>query len=271
MKKTLLILIILFTSLLLTSCTEEEVDNNHLIKDPITTWEISQIDIEVGDFKKSFIDDNNIRLVADYLNRIQILDEAQPINQDEDSIRIKIYDSNRDIMEGITIGRGLVNYNKTWYPIDPNIYDDITEFYQALDSEAVENQLVIDIKGRQANRAELPLEESIKGSWVSIDGSIIKFEGDILTQGDQTKNNFGYSIDSINNNQMEITVFGLEGIFLGARDLSTLEIMLDPTNSLMKMRRTMIGGRVSDDKLIYVDNDGLELGFFDSYFFFEGL
>lgn len=272
MRKTLFILTIIIMPLLLLACREDHVDNNNLIQNPISIQDVSQIDIELINHKKSFIDDNNIKLVVDYLKNIQILDErVAGINVNEDEpIRIKIYDRNKGIMEAITIGRGMVNYNKSWHPIDPKIYDEVAEFYGTLDFEAVENQLIIDIKEGVANRIELPLEESLQGTWLSIDGSSIMFQDDILTQGDQTKYSFDYEINRVDDNELNITVYGEDGLFLGGRELSTIEITLDSTKSLMKMKRIMVGGRTYEDKLIYVDEDGLELGFFDSYFFYEG-
>lgn len=272
MKKRLLLFIIIIITFLFLACSqEEEIKNNNLIQNPISALEISQMDIEIASHKKSFIDDANINLLLDYIRGIEKIDgDVMDIDDQVEPIRIKAYDS-QGLIEEITIGKGLAYYNESWYFIESKIYDEIAEFYQALDFEEVENQLVLDINNRLMDRMELALEESLQGDWLSKDGSVLKFKNNKLIQGDQTEYSFIYEIKSMSQNNISITIYGEEGFFLGGRELSTMEISLDPTRSLMKMTRTMISGISHDDELIYLDKDGQKLGFFDSYFFFDDL
>lgn len=272
MKKRLLLFIIIIITFLFLACSqEEEIKNNNLIQNPISALEISQMDIEIASHKKSFIDDANINLLLDYIRGIEKIDgDVMDIDDQVEPIRIKAYDS-QGLIEEITIGKGLAYYNESWYFIESKIYDEIAEFYQALDFEEGENQLVLDINNRLMDRMELALEESLQGDWLSKDGSVLKFKNNKLIQGDQTEYSFIYEIKSMSQNNISITIYGEEGFFLGGRELSTMEISLDPTRSLMKMTRTMISGISHDDELIYLDKDGQKLGFFDSYFFFDYL
>lgn len=272
MKRILFVFIIIITSFLFAACADEEVDSNALIQNQISTESISHIDIEKGTHIKNISHEHNINLLFNYINNIQILDNSSVdnINLDEyEPMRLKIYHSDNSLIETISISRGVVYYNGYWYSTDTRVYDEIAEFYEATDYEEVENQLIVEIEERVSNRFELPLDESLRGTWLSIDGLKIVF-GDKLIQGEQTKYSFDYEINSMDDSNLNITVYGQEGFFLGGRELSTIEITMDSTKSLMRMKRTMTSGRIYQDKLIYVDEEGIALGFFDSYFFFDG-
>lgn len=273
MKIKLFVLILIIAPLLLIACTDEEEDHNALIKKQIPIEEVSHIDIEIDTHKKSISHDQNINLLFNYINNIQVLDNDAIDNTNLDAyerIRLKLYDNIGNGIETISIGRGVVFYNGTWYTTNPRVYDEIAQFYESLDYEVVENERLVEINHRISNRIELPLDEGLKGTWLSIEGSNVTFDNKLI-QGDQTKYRFDYKINSINESNLNITVYGEEGFFLGGKELSTMEITMDSTKSLMKMKRIMTGGKTYYDKLIYVDEDGLPLGFFDSYFFYEGL
>lgn len=265
MNKKRFIILVVFLIMILSGCSKEEEIDYTLVKDNISSSQISMIEMEKDIYIKSTENHEEIDELTDFIASIKYLKgDFENINDSEDMIRIKIYNQKNSLSKSLSISEEAAYYNKKWYPIDKQIYDRILSLYNDLEEE-MEDEGLIDVKQRQNVRKDKSALEALQGTWISEDDSSLEFDGDYMVQGKDF--NFRYSIENINDNYIEIKAYEDKGVFTKGKELFNLNIIMDPENIRMLVKKTMVGDLIYYDIYIYEDNDGTRVGTFDSQFF----
>lgn len=242
MNKKRFIILVVFLIMILSGCSKEEEIDYTLVKDNISSSQISMIEMEKDIYINCTENHEEIDELTDFIASIKYLKgDFENINDSEDMIRIKIYNQKNSLSKSLSISEEAAYYDKKWYPIDKQIYDRILSLYNDLEEE-MEDEGLIDVKQIQNVRKGKSVLEALQGTWISED------------TGDD---------------YIDIRAYGSQDILLGGKELFRLSIMLDDENTHMLVRKTMTGGITYYDKYIFIDDDGLILGEFDSPFFFN--
>lgn len=272
MKKILIMGEIMLILVLLLGCSVEKDMGNSLLKEKLVAEQISHIEIEVDIYNQATSDKDGLDSIISIINDIEILDsnlEKEKSLEEHDIARIKIYDKSKDIVESISIGKEGLYYNNIWYPVDMEIYDKIMDYYNNSGYKIKEDKNLLDIKERRLNRKEKPITQGLKGTWLDETGGKIKFDENYLYQGSKYEYIFKYNVDKVDNNSLDISVYGLKGIFIEGKELFTSDIKMDKTKTSMVMKKTMADGSIYYEKFVYVGGDNMILGAFDEYFFYQ--
>lgn len=271
MKKILFTGEILVVVAMLLGCTIQKDIDQSLLKENLVFEKISYIEIEIDTYKQVITSKDNLDLLISLINDIQILDnELEKVKNIEEYniIRIKIYDESRNIIESLGIGKEALYYNNNWYPVDIYTYYKANSFYENSGCQIIEDDNLLAAKQERSTRKEKKTDDALQGVWLSENGSKIKFDKDCLYQGTQYEYLFKYNIEKIYNYNIDISIYGIKGIFIEGRELSSLSIKMDETKSYMVVEKTMTGGIIYHDNYVHVDKEGFALGSFDSYFFY---
>lgn len=271
MKRIFLIIYFLIIYTFLSGCSSI-IDDNNLINNKLLTDQISHIEIKVDDHKKVVTDLDEINLIISFIENIQSLNDSMEDIQcaGEDNIaRIAIYDKADSVAESISIFEEAVYYNKKWHSSDKQTYGKVKTLYKEIESEELVDEIQLNIKQRRSSRKEKPLAEALNGIWVNENESRIKFVNNHLKQGQQYKYVFKYVVDKAYDDALEVSIYGINGFFIEGKKLSNNYIIMNSTKTQMVMKTQMVGDITYYDKYIYIDEDGLRLGSFDSFFFFE--
>ncbi|MDY0236551.1 MAG: hypothetical protein RBR71_11000 [Gudongella sp.] len=272
MKKIFFIGEMVLMLILLLGCSVQDDDNYRLINEDLVDAPISQIEIETGVYKKIITNQDDLAFISNFLNDIQISDNnLKSIEEIKENniIRFRIYNSEDNLITSISISKDIAFYENKWHSIDTQTYDRVISFYENSNYEELRDSLLLNTKQRSLNRKEKTMSEALMGTWLSEDDTELKFDKDYLYQGGQYEHKFNYNIDKSSDNDLEITVYGIKGVFIKGSELSKLELKMDETKTCMIMKKTMAGGMTYHSKLIYVDEDSIRLGAFDTYFFYE--
>ena len=272
MKKRLLVAGLALTLILLLGCSIQEDIDNVLFKENLVTKNISFIEIKKDIYRQVITSKDDLDTLTSLTNEIHIKDSNLEANLDlkeHHMIQVKIYDKSRDVIRVFSIGKGILYYNRDWHTIDRKFYDKIETIYNNPSSQIVEDDILLDIKRRKSDRKQNKISEALKGTWVSETGFEIKFDGNYFYQDVQNIYTFQYNIKRINSDSINVSVYGVEGIFTKGKELSTLDIKMDETKTCMVMKKTMAGGRIYNNKFVYIDEDNTQLGSFDEYFFYK--
>jgi len=272
MKKILFIGELLIILAMLLGCSNKEDVDTSLIKNKLIIDRIFHIEIQMDIFKKIITNDKELNLLISYIEGIQILDSSleniKSIEED-DIFRLNIYNKTGNIIESMSIAEEITYLNNKWYPTGIQTYDKIRTFYKNSDHEEQENEILLEINQRRISRRDKLIIKALQGIWLSENDSTIKFDKNNFKQGNQYEYVFRYDIDKIYDNNLDISIYGIKGLFVKGEKLSNYYIKMDPTKTHMIMKTIMAGGMTYYDRLVYVDQDNLRLGTFDSYFFYE--
>jgi hypothetical protein len=146
-------------------------------------------------------------------------------------------------------------------------YSKMIKLYE--ESNIIETEVddLVDINLIKKGRQQKTLTDALKGTWVDQNNSIIKFDSEFLYQGENNEHKFEYVVNKESSKTATLVFYGTEGFLIEDKELFEYEIVLDNTNSYIKLNKS-IGGQVYQYKLIYIDN-GLILGSLDSHFFVD--
>lgn len=272
MKKTLVVGELILVLILLLGCSGQIEDDYRLINGELEYAQISGFEIGIDVYKKNVTNQDDLEIILSLINDIQIPNDSfeEPENiEDYDIIRLKASDKEGNSITSISISKDTAFYKDKWEAIDKETYDRVISFYENADYEELKDPLLLESKQRRIDRKEKSIGEAFKGTWIDEAGSLIKFDENYLYQGSQYEYIFDYKIDKIDDNMLDISIYGVEGIFVKERELSNINIKMDETKTCMVMEKTMAGGATYIDKFVYVDGDDITLGSFDEYFFYE--
>ena len=272
MKRILIIGEIILTFILLLGCSVQKDIDNSFLKESLVVDEISYIEIEIDIYKQVITDTEGLDSLVSIINDIEILANSSERKKDikeHDMARIKIYNKSKDIIESLSIGKEILYYNNKWYLVNIQIYNKIIDFYNNSDYKIVKDDNLLDIKQKRLNREEKIVSEGLRGTWIGETATKIKFDKNYLYQGSQYKYIFEYSIDKINDSNLDVSVYGMEGVFIKEKELFISNIKMDETKTCMVIKKTMSGGTSFHENFIYVDGDDISLGAFDEYFFYQ--
>lgn len=270
MRKRFFIIIVVIWILILSGCSKEEEVDYTLIKDNITASQISRVEIEKDVFVRDIVDTRDIDDLISLITSIKYLKgNIESISDSEGIIRIKLYNQKDTLTKSLSILEEASYYNKKWYPTDKDIYDRIDYLYNNIEAQDIEDKNLIDINQRRRIRKSKSILEALQGTWISEDDSLLRFEDSYLKQGKDSDFIFKYIIEDTGDDYIDIRAYGSQDILLEGKELFRLNIMLDDENAHMLVRKTMTGGITYYDKYIFIEDDGLRLGEFDSPFFFN--
>lgn len=164
-------------------------------------------------------------------------------------------------------------YNDIWYKTNTNIeniYENI-DLKENIDKNKKKAQL------RKDKRKDLPTDNSLIGKWKYDNGTVIAEFTDneivhFTKNNDQWKESrrFKYEINSSTDDQVHLTAYSKKGLIFKGQKLFQMYILIDDTNTNIILKKEMEGSIMNyENKLIYVDDEGFELGNFDSFFFIE--
>lgn len=275
MKKLLRIGNILVLSLILVfsvGCSSQSKVENGLIYNKIITDEISFIEMERGIYKKTIKNKAELEKLVNELQEIESINnpDTNPENIDDiDVFRINIINKDDESRISISIIEEFAFYQGKWQPIGESSYNNISRFYYSSNSIEKEDELLMSTKMDRLTREKLSLTKALEGIWLSEKGLEIKFIDNKLYQGNGFEYSFRYDIEEALEDTLKISIYGTDGMFVNEKNLANMDIIFDQTKSHMKMKKTMAGGMIYYDKLIYVNGEGDKLGNFDNLFFLE--
>jgi|LGOV01.1.fsa_nt_gb hypothetical protein len=122
----------------------------------------------------------------------------------------------------------------------------------------IENQIV--------ERSQLLIEEVLNGLWIDENETVIKFEDTYFIQGKNLEHIFRYEIKETEENELYLTLYGVEGFMVKDRNLFNLHVILDKTRTQMIMKKD-IGGSLFVYHMVYLGTDGVKSSYFDTPFF----
>ena len=165
-----------------------------------------------------------------------------------------------------------VFFEKEWYAVDLEFTMKLQNFYEELKLLEVEDELMLEIKEKRAERANLDWKEALKGTWVVDDTTALTFDEEFLYQGDYK---FKYVVHEAEGNQLLISVYGIQGLLTKSQRLFDMEIIFSEDLCNVQTQKVVpqfgTSNLVFQNNMIYVDSDGNILGDLSSAFFFENL
>ena len=265
MKKTFILLIVM-TIILLPGCSDNQSKNNNLV-DGSMEESIISIEIINNVSKKTFTSDDDLSEIFEIINNINIIEQDLVSFEDEDILKVNFYNKNNEKIKSISLVYNMVFIDDVWSYDSYNAYSKMIKFYE--DSNSIETEVddLVITNLIKKQRQEKTLNDTLKGNWIDQNNSIIKFDGEFLYQGENNEHKFKYLINKESSKTATLVFYGTKGFLIDDKELFEYEIVLDNTNSYIKLNKS-IGGQVYQYKLIYVDN-GLILGSLDSHFFVD--
>ncbi|MBS4539185.1 hypothetical protein GOQ27_11980 [Clostridium sp. D2Q-11] len=182
------------------------------------------------------------------------------------------YNNDKDLKSISFIGDKML-YEDKWYKLDTSIeslYESI-ESKENMDKNRKKSKLI------KENRKELPIKDALLGLWKYDDDNtgieftnnelihFIKKEGKL-----EESRRFNYRIDNSTDNQVYITAYSKNGLFSKNKKLFNIILLFDDMKNNIIMKKEMVGSSMTyRNNLIYIHEEGFELGNFDSFFFIE--
>jgi hypothetical protein len=139
------------------------------------------------------------------------------------------------------------------------------------ENNAYQEQTDIDelvLHERIEKRRHLSVDEALKGMWIEENGTIIRFTDEHFMQGEELEHVFSYEMKEKMENEMHMSLYGVEGFMVKDRNMFELNVVMDETRSQMILQKD-IGGKVYVYHLVYLDVDGVKLSSFGTQFFSE--
>jgi len=265
MKKTFILLIVM-TIILLPGCSDNQSKNNNLV-DGSMEESIISIEIINNVSKKTFTSDDDLSEIFEIINNINIIEQDLVSFEDEDILKVNFYNKNNEKIKSISLVYNMVFIDDIWSYDSYDAYSKMIKFYE--DSNSIETEVddLVITNLIKKQRQEKTLNDALKGNWIDQNNSIINFDGEFLYQCGNNEHKFKYVINEISSNKATLVFYGTEGFLIDDKELFEYEIVLDNTNSYIKLDKS-IGSQVYQYKLIFVDND-LILGSLDSSFFLD--
>ncbi len=266
MNKNFFILVIIMAIILLPGCSNNQSENNNLVDN---SMEESIISIEITNnvSKKSFTSKDDLSEIFEIINNINIIEQDLVSFEDEDILKVNFYNKNNEKIKSISLVYNMVFIDNIWSYDSYDAYSKMIKLYVESNSIETEVDDLVNINLIKERRQEKTLTDALKGTWVDQSNSIIKFDDEYLYQGENNEHKFKYVINKDSSKTATLVFYGTEGFLIDDKELFEYEIVLDNTNSYIKLNKS-IGGQVYQYKLIYIDN-GLILGSLDSHFFVD--
>ena len=123
-----------------------------------------------------------------------------------------------------------------------------------------------EIENQIMERSQLSVEEALNGLWIEENETVIRFNEPYFMQGEDLKHVFRYEIKETEENELYLTLYGVEGFMVKDRNLFNLHVIIDKSRTQMIMQKT-IGGSLFVYHMVYLDTDGVKLSYFDTPFF----
>lgn len=143
---------------------------------------------------------------------------------------------------------------------DNGVETDNAEFQEPADID--ENEL----RERIEERRTLSVEDALQGMWIEEDGTIVRFTDEYFMQGEELEHVFSYKITEETENELHMTLYGVEGFMVKGRNLFNINVVMDETRTQMIVRK-YIGGMSYVYHMVSLDADGVKLSDFDTSFF----
>jgi len=266
MNKNFFILVIIMAIILLPGCSNNQSENNNLVDN---SMEESIISIEITNnvSKKSFTSKDDLSEIFEIINNINIIEQDLVSFEDKDILKVNFYNENNEKIKSISLVYSMVFINDMWRYDSYDAYSKMIKLYVESNSIETEVDDLVNINLIKERRQEKTLTDALKGTWVDQSNSIIKFDDEYLYQGENNEHKFEYVVNKESSKTATLVFYGTEGFLIDDKELFEYEIVLDNTNSYIKLNKS-IGGQVYQYKLIYIDN-GLILGSLDSHFFVD--
>ncbi|MBS4535881.1 hypothetical protein GOQ29_09665 [Clostridium sp. D2Q-14] len=221
---------------------------------------------------KKVSDNDNMDEIVSILEKIEgeKIDISTLKESDFIDIPLKIefnYKDDDNKNKSISFVEDKMLYEDNWYKVDidtEKLYDDI-DSKEKIDS----NGKVAKLMGEA--RKELSKEDALIGKWKYNynDGSItiIEITNDEIVQEGRK---FKYKINDYTENEIHLTVYSKNGFIDKGNKLFHMHILLDENNTNMIINKEMVGNEITyKNNLIFINEDDLELGNFESFFFIE--
>ena len=127
----------------------------------------------------------------------------------------------------------------------------------------------LDIGKRIEERSQLSIEDALQGMWIEENGTIVRFTDEYFMQGEKLEHAFRFEMKEKTENELQMSLFGVEGFMIRDRNLFELNVVMDETRTQMIMRKD-IGGSEYVYYMVYLDAEGIELSPFDTLFLNNG-
>ncbi|MDW7669261.1 MAG: hypothetical protein SCJ93_10585 [Bacillota bacterium] len=264
MNKNFYILVIVMAIILLLGCSNNRSENNNIV-DGSMEESIISIEIINNVRKKTFTSKDDLSEIFEIINNINIIEQDFVSFEDKDILKVNLYNKNNEKIKSISLVYNMVFIDNIWSYDSYDAYSKMIKLYEESNSIEIEVDDLVNINFIKKQRQEKTLKDALKGTWVDQNNSIIKFDGEFLYQGENNEHKFKYVINKDSSKTATLVFYGTEGFFIDDKELFEYEIVLDNSNSYIKLNKS-IGNQVYQYKLIYVDN-GLLLGSLNSSFF----
>jgi hypothetical protein len=140
------------------------------------------------------------------------------------------------------------------------------------ENNAYEEKVVADEReiSKQIDiRSQMPIEDALQGMWIEENGTIVRFTDEHFMQGEELEHIFRFEMIEKTENELQMSLFGVEGFMIRDRNLFELNVVMDETRTQMIMRKD-IGGSEYVYYMVYLDAEGIELSPFDTLFLNNG-
>ncbi|WP_041718851.1 hypothetical protein [Alkaliphilus oremlandii] len=264
MKK--LIILVLSITMVLAGCSGHKDASQRFKKDNFKSVVIGN-----GKMLKLVMDDEDTKALVDLFNTM-VLKEMDKNLKEEPFIKVHFFGNDAEDTISIVFLGEKVFSQKEWYAVDLEFTKKLYNFYEGRALLEVEDDTLLEIQEKRADRANLDWKEALEGTWIVDDTTALTFDEEFLYQGDYK---LKYVIHEAEGNRLLISAYGIHGLFTKNQKLFDMDIIFseDLCNVQTQKIVPQFGTRdlVFQNNMIYQDEEGNILGDLSSVFFSENL
>ncbi len=264
MKK--LIILVLAITMVLVGCSSHKDASQRFKKDNFKSVVIGN-----GKMLKLVMDDEDTKALVDLFNTM-VLKEMDKNLKEEPFIKVHFFGNDAEDTISIVFSGEKVFFQKEWYAVDLEFTKKLYNFYEGRALLEVEDDTLLEIQEKRADRANLDWKEALEGTWIVDDTTALTFDEEFLYQGDYK---LKYVIHEAEGNRLLISAYGIHGLFTKNQKLFDMDIIFseDLCNVQTQKIVPQFGTRdlVFQNNMIYQDEEGNILGDLSSVFFSENL